>query len=97
MIVDIISIPVVKIPREKTFKAFRKSYETGPAKEWSAVNKSWFIGYKLHVVIFDYGVVQQSGITKGNVHDISFLKEVNNYREKESAWRQSLLYQRLSK
>lgn len=78
MIVDSIPVPVIKMAREKSFKAFRKSFETSPAKGWSAVNKSWFIGYKLHVVIFDNGVVQQSGITKGNVHDINFLKQVKD-------------------
>jgi len=30
------------------------------------------------VIIFDNGVVQQSGITKGNVHDINFLKSVSD-------------------
>lgn len=77
MVIDSIPVPVVKMAREKTFKAFRKSFETAPAKGYSAVNKGWFIGYKLHVVIFDNGVVQQSGITKGNVHDINFLKQIN--------------------
>jgi hypothetical protein len=47
----------------------------------STVNKSWFIGYKLHGVIFDNGVVQQSGITKRNVHGINFLKQVKNLPE----------------
>jgi len=62
--------------RERTHKAFRKDFETAPAKGYSAVNRGWFIGYKLHVIIYDNGVVQQSGITKGNVHDINFLKTV---------------------
>lgn len=84
MIVDSIPVPVVKMAREKSFKAFRKSFETAPAKGWSAVNKSWFIGYKLHVVIFDNGVVQQSGITKGNVHDINFLKQVKDLPAKKN-------------
>jgi hypothetical protein len=83
MVVDSIPVPVVKMAREKNFKAFRKSFETAPAKGWSAVNKSWFIGYKLHVIIFDNGVVQQSGITKANVHDINFLKQVTNLPEKK--------------
>ncbi len=78
MIVDSVPVPVVKMAREKSFKAFRKSFETAPAKGWSAVNKSWFIGYKLHVIIFDNGVVQQSAITKGNVHDINFLKQAKD-------------------
>jgi hypothetical protein len=77
MVIDSIPVPVVKMAREKTYRAFRKSFETAPAKGYSAVNRGWFIGYKLHVVIFDNGVVQQSGITKGNVHDINFLKSVD--------------------
>ena len=83
MIVDSIPVPVVKMAREKSFKAFRKSFETAPAKGWSAVNKGWFIGYKLHVIIFDTGVVQQSAITKANVHDINFLKQVKDLPAKK--------------
>jgi Transposase DDE domain len=78
IVVDSIPIPVIKLAREKTFKCFKEDFETAPAKGYSAVNKSWFIGYKLHIIIFDNGVVQQSGITKGNVHDINFLKEIEN-------------------
>jgi hypothetical protein len=77
MVVDSIPVPVIKMAREKSYKSFRKSFETAPAKGYSAVNKGWFIGYKLHVVIYDNGVVQQSGITKGNVHDINFLKQID--------------------
>lgn len=76
MVIDSIPVPVVKMAREKTYKAFRKTFDTAPAKGFSAVNKSWFIGYKLHVVIFDNGVVQQSGVTKGNIHDINYLKNL---------------------
>lgn len=83
MVIDSVPIPVVKLAREKTFRAFKKSYDTAPAKGYSAVNKGWFIGYKLHVVIFDNGVVQQSGITKGNVHDINFLKQLENLPERK--------------
>lgn len=78
MVIDSIAVPVVKMAREKTYRAFRKSFETAPAKGYSAVNRGWFIGYKLHVIIFDNGVVQQSGVTKGNVHDINFLKSIKN-------------------
>jgi len=78
MVVDSIPVPVIKMAREKTHKAFRQTFETAPAKGYSAVNKGWFIGYKLHVVIYDNGVVQQSGITKGNVHDINFLKNIEH-------------------
>jgi len=76
MVIDSVPIPVIKLAREKSYKAFRKDFDTAPAKGYSAVNKGWFIGYKLHMVIFDNGVVQQSGITKGNIHDINFLKSI---------------------
>jgi len=78
LVVDSIPVPVVKMARERTHRAFKQSFETAPAKGYSAVNRGWFIGYKLHVIIFDNGVVQQSGITKGNVHDINFLKTVHD-------------------
>lgn len=78
MIVDSIPVPVVKMAREKSFRSFKRTFETSPAKGWSSVNRNWFIGYKLHVVIFDNGVVQQSSITKGNVHDINFLKQIES-------------------
>lgn len=78
MVVDSIPVPVIKLAREKTYKAFKKSFDTAPAKGYSVVNKGWFIGYKLHVVIFDNSVVQQGTLTKGNVHNINFLKEIGN-------------------
>jgi hypothetical protein len=78
MVIDSVPIPVIKMARERTYKAFRKNFETAPSKGYSAVNKGWFIGYKLHVVIYDNGVIQQSGITKGNIHDINYLKSVEN-------------------
>ena len=81
MIIDSVPIPVVKLVRERSFKSFRKSFETAPAKGYSAVNKGWYIGYKLHVVIFGNGVVQQGGITKANVHDINYLKQIGSFPE----------------
>jgi len=78
MIVDSIPVPVVKLVREKTFKAFKNDFETAPAKGYSAVNRSWYIGYKLHMVIFENGVIQQGSITKANVHDINFLKQIED-------------------
>jgi hypothetical protein len=78
MIIDSIPVPVIKMAREKSFRSFKQSYETAPAKGYSAVNKSWYIGYKLHVVIYNNGVVQQGGITKANVHDINYLKQIDS-------------------
>jgi hypothetical protein len=83
MIIDSVPVPVIKLAREKSYRAFRKDFESAPEKGYSAVNKGWFIGYKLHVVIYDNGVVQQSGLSKGNVHDISYLKDVKKLPAKK--------------
>jgi hypothetical protein len=84
MIVDSIPVPIIKMVREKSFKSFRHDFETAPAKGYSAVNRSWYIGYKLHVVIYDNGVIQQAGISKANVHDINFLKEIDHLPKQKS-------------
>lgn len=76
MIVDSVPVPVIKMVRERSFKSFKHDFETAPAKGYSAVNRNWFIGYKLHVIIYDNGAIQQAGITKANVHDINFLKQL---------------------
>lgn len=56
LVVDSIPVPVVKMARERTHKVFKKDFETVPAKGYSAINWGWFIGYKLHVIIYDNGV-----------------------------------------
>ncbi len=45
MVIDSLPVPVVKSAREKMHKALRKSFDTAPAKGYSAVNRGWFIGY----------------------------------------------------
>lgn len=84
MIVDSIPVPIIKMARERSFKSFRHDFETAPAKGYSAVNRSWYIGYKLHVIIHDNGIIQQAGITKANVHDINFLKALDHLPEGKS-------------
>jgi hypothetical protein len=68
-------IPVVKLTREKSYSAFKQSFETASANSYSAVSRCWFIGYKLQVIIFENGEVQQSSVTQANMHDINFMKD----------------------
>ncbi len=74
LIVDSVPVPIVKLAREPSYKICKQNIETAPSKGYSSVNKGWFIGYKLHLIIYENGVVEQSGVTKGSVHDINFLK-----------------------
>jgi hypothetical protein len=51
MVVDSVPVPVVKMARERSYRASRKNFETAPTKGYSAVNRGYFIGYKLHLAI----------------------------------------------
>jgi hypothetical protein len=75
-IVDSIPIPVCKIAREKRCKFGRESFEASPDKGYSAVSKSYYYGYKLHLVTSVTGVFYSMDLTKASVHDVSYLKEV---------------------
>jgi len=75
-IVDSIPVPVCKIAREKRCKFGRESFETSPDKGYSAVSKSYYYGYKLHLVTSVRGVFYSMDLTKASVHDVSYLKEV---------------------
>lgn len=74
-ILDCITVQVIKLIREKTFRRFRQDLSPVPAKGYSSVNRGYCIGDKLHAVICENGVVQQNGITRGNTPDINFLKQ----------------------
>ena len=75
-IVDSIPVPVCKIVREKSSKICRENFETAPDKGYSAVNKAYYYGYKLHLVTSANGVFQSMDLSKASVHDIHYLNNV---------------------
>jgi hypothetical protein len=77
-LVDSVPVPVCKIVREKSSKICRENFETAPDKGYSAVNKAWYYGYKLHLVTSVNGVFSSMEMTKASVHDIHFLNEVKH-------------------
>jgi len=62
--------------RKELQGVLKRFYTALSIKGYSAVNKGWFIGYKLHIVIFDKRVVRQRALTKGNIHNINILKSM---------------------
>lgn len=74
-VVDSMPIPVVKLVRETTRKSFSDDIENAPKKGYSATNKQYIIGYKIHLIVSKQGVPADLMITPANVHDINFLKE----------------------
>jgi hypothetical protein len=75
-LVDSIPIPVCQIAREKSCKVCKENYETAPDKGYSAVSKSWYFGYKLHLVTSLNGVFSSMDLSKASVHDIHYLNDV---------------------
>jgi Transposase DDE domain len=75
-LIDSIPVPVCKIAREKRCRFESESFEKAPDKGYSAVTKSYYYGYKLHLVTSVKGIFYSMDLTKASVHDISYLKEI---------------------
>lgn len=77
-IVDSMPLEICKVARQNRVKICSQYYETAPAKGFCASQNTWFYGYKLHGICSVSGVFHTIDITKANVHDISFLKDVKH-------------------
>jgi len=78
-IVDSMPIPVCKISRERSSKVCRKPGNIKKAnKGYSAVNKQYYIGYKLHLIVCSTGVYQHHELRPASEHDLSFLKALDH-------------------
>lgn len=75
-LVDSIPIPVCKNAREQRSKICKENFETAPNKGYSAVNKTWYYGYKLHLCTSASGVFHSMDLSKASVHDVHFLSQV---------------------
>lgn len=75
-LVDSIPVPICKLAREKRCKICKEDFLTAPDKGYSAVNKSYYYGYKLHVVTSMRGVFHSMDLTKASVHDIHYLSDI---------------------
>jgi len=77
-IVDSMPLEICKLSRHKRIKICKAEYKTAPAKGFCASQQMYFYGYKLHGVCSLSGVFQSLDITKANVHDIQFLKNIKH-------------------
>ncbi|MEM0544112.1 IS982 family transposase, partial [Flavobacterium sp. j3] len=57
-------------------KICKNEFETAPSKGFCASQNNWFYGYKLHGVCSIDGVFHSLDITKAEVHDVHFLKNI---------------------
>jgi hypothetical protein len=77
-IVDSMPVPICKNSRENSLKICKENFETAPDKGYSAVNKQYFIGYKLHLVISIRGVYSSMDLSKASVHDLKYLTDIKH-------------------
>lgn len=75
-IVDSMPLEICKFVRHNRIKICKKDFETAPSKGFCASQNNWFYGYKLHGVCSITGVFHSLDITKAEVHDVQFLKNI---------------------
>jgi len=74
-VVDSMPLSVIKLAREAFRKSSNQDENNLPAKGYSAIQKQYFVGYKLDLIVSESGVPHNMMITPANVHDINYLKE----------------------
>jgi hypothetical protein len=76
-IIDSMPLEICKLSREKRSRICSEAFDTSPEKGYCASQKMYFYGYKLQSVCSISGVFQSIELTKANVHDTTFLQEMN--------------------
>ncbi len=75
-IIDSMPLEICKNSRINRLKICKEEYETSPERGYCASQKQYYYGYKLHAVCSAKGVFQSVDISKANVHDIHYLKDI---------------------
>lgn len=77
-IIDSMPLEVCKISRERRSRICQEAVDSSPEKGYCASQQFYFYGYKLQSVCSANGVFHSIELTKANVHDTAFLKEMNS-------------------
>ena len=75
-IVDSMPLEICKFSRHNRVKICKEEFGSAPSKGFCASQNNWFYGYKLHGVCSVTGVFHSLDITKAEVHDVHFLKNI---------------------
>ena len=75
-IVDSMPLEVVKLSRSNRSKICKEDFHTSPDKGYSASQKMYYYGYKLHAVCSIDGVIKSFDLTKASVHDVHYLNDI---------------------
>ena len=75
-IVDSMPLEICKFSRHSRIKICKEEFESAPSKGFCASQNNWYFGYKLHGVCSVSGIFHSLDITKAEVHDAHFLKNI---------------------
>ena len=75
-IVDSMPLEICKFSRHSRIKICKEEFESAPSKGFCASQNNWYFGYKLHGVCSISGIFHSLDITKAEVHDVHFLKNI---------------------
>ena len=75
-VIDSMPIQICKFSRAKRVRVCRDCYETAPSYGFCAAQNQTYFGYKLHGITSLNGVITDFELTKANVADIHYLKEI---------------------
>ena len=75
-IVDSMPLEICTLSRHSRIKICKEEFESAPSKGFCASQNNWYFGYKLHGVCSVSGIFHSLDITKAEVHDVHFLKNI---------------------
>lgn len=75
-VIDSMPLEICRNAGASRLKVCKEDFSTSPAKGFCVSQNQYYFGYKLHgICIFD-GVFTSIDLTKANVHDLNYLKDV---------------------
>ena len=77
-IVDSMPVPICNIARADRISICKENFESAPDKGYSSITKTYFMGYKLHLVTSVRGVFHSMQLSKASVHDVHYLEEIKD-------------------
>jgi hypothetical protein len=77
-IVDSMPVPICNIARAERISICKEDFESAPDKGYSSITKTYYMGYKLHLLTSVRGVFHSMQLSKASVHDINYLEEIKN-------------------
>lgn len=69
LLIDSMTLPICRNARIPRVSIMRDEEEMLPQRGWSACDRGYFYGYKLHLLTTSKGVIISYFVTPGNIHD----------------------------